>query len=251
MKRNIIFTGLSIFLLFSFSLSFAAEPAASEGEEFYDPFADEESAQESPAATIADPFAGYNRLVFSFNDRLYFYVLKPVARGYSFVVPEVARKSVKRFFANLATPKRFLNCLLQGKVKGAGMELSRLVVNSTIGVGGLFDPAKRFFNLIKYKEDSGQTIGFYGIGTGPYLELPFFGPSSIRDSFGTVMDMLLDPLLYLDIKFWERVAIRTGHIVNNTSLIIGEYEHFKKAAIDPYVAKRNAYYQHRESEIKE
>jgi phospholipid-binding lipoprotein MlaA len=189
--------------------------------------------------------------MFVFNDKLYAYVIEPVSKGYSFFVPEAARKSVKRFFINLNTPTRFLNCLLQGKMKGAGNELSRLVVNSSIGIGGLFDPAKNHFNLTRYDEDTGQTIGFHGIGAGPYIVLPFLGPSSVRGTVGLVIDMLpLDPLFYAKIKLWESTAIRTYEIVNDSSLRIGEFESLKKAAIDPYISFRDLYFQYVESAIK-
>lgn len=200
----------------------------------------------------ADPFEGYNRMIYQFNDKLYFYALKPIAQGYKKIVPGKARLSVRKFFANVAMPVRFTNCALQGKMRGAGVELSRFVINSTLGLAGLFDPAKSFFKLQKYDVDSDQTLGSYGVKTGSFLMLPVFGPATVRSSFGLLGDTLLNPTTwifpnYLDYTY---LLIRTYEIVNEASLTLGEYEDLKKAAIDPYIALRNAYLQHLKSKTR-
>jgi phospholipid-binding lipoprotein MlaA len=227
----------------------------SEEDEFYDPFADNEttSTSASQPETISDPFRGFNRRMFVFNDKLYFWVLKPTAQGYKFIVrPEGVRKSIKRFFLNIAMPKRFLNCLFQLKFKGAGVEITRFVLNTTIGIAGFFDPGKGIFNLTRYDEDTGQTFGFYGMGPGFYFPLPFFGPSSGRDAFGLIFDLALDPITYIPgATLFTSMGATLFTSINNTSLKIGEYEDLKKAAIDPYISLRNAYFQNRESAIKQ
>jgi len=225
------------------------EPVAGE-EESYDPFlADEDGLEDPLPAQIADPIEGYNRKMFVLNDWLYFYSLEPTARAYAYVLPEPARKCIKRFFINTTTPGRFVNCLLQGKIKGAGIELSRLVINTTIGIGGLFDPARNYWNLSRNNEDTGQTFGHYGMGHGFYFVLPLLGPSSGRDALGTILDFALDPLLYVNIKLWENGTIRFVRTVNDSSLILGEYEDLKKAAIDPYISLRNAFVQYRKRAV--
>jgi phospholipid-binding lipoprotein MlaA len=146
-------------------------------EEEYDPFLDE---AEEPTVTIADPLEPVNRAIFHFNDRLYFWVMKPAARGYNSIFPEDFRICVRNFFTNLLFPVRFVNCLLQANFRGAGIELSRFAVNSTLGLGGLFDPSSRGLNLPMQDEDSGQTLGVWRVGHGFFLNLPLLGPSSVR-----------------------------------------------------------------------
>jgi phospholipid-binding lipoprotein MlaA len=207
-----------------------------------------------PAAeqvTIADPWEPFNRAMFTFNDRLYFWVLKPVAEGYSAVVPEPARVSVGNFFSNLRTPIRFLNCLLQANFIGASTELFRFMLNSTIGLAGLFDPAgSEEVGLLRYDEDFGQSLGSYGVGQGFYIVWPFLGPSSSRDTVGLVGDFFSYPLSYLD-PWYAWTAVRGYQAVNDTSLQIGDYEAIKEAAIDPYVSVRNAYIQYRQKKVEE
>lgn len=209
---------------------------------------DEEPLPEKPPVRVADPIEPVNRAFFVFNDRLYFWLLKPVARGYAFLVPEFARVGIRNALANVTMPVRLVNSLLQGKVKGAGRELARFTINSTIGMAGLFDTAKDDWKIAASEEDTGQTLGTYGLGHGSYLVLPFLGPSSLRDAVGLGGDAFLDPLSYLG-DFRTTVAIRAGKAVNDTSLRIGEYEDIKAAAIDPYLAVRDGYVQYREGQV--
>ena len=205
---------------------------------------------EEPNVSIADPFEPINRVFFHFNDKLYFWVLKPVARGYKAVVPQPVRKGVKNFFNNLAFPIRFVNNVLQFKFEGAGYEVERFLINSTLGLAGFMDRAADQFDMKKYDEDLGQTLGSYGIGHGFYIDWPFLGPSSVTDTIGDVGDIFLDPVYYADLQTKYELAVKGYDRVNETSFRIGEYEDFKKSALDPYVALRNAYFQHRQSEIK-
>lgn len=217
-----------------------------EGEAVSEP---EDWNEETQPETIPDPLEPLNRVFFHFNDRLYFWVLKPVAKGYKYVMPEPLRVCVKNAFTNLAMPIRAINCLLQGKIGGFGRELLRFVVNSTAGFLGFVDAAKIAMHVQPQNEDFGQTLGYYGIGPGFYIDWPILGPSSVRGTFGMVGDFLVDPVDYLVPKLDENAEVRAGDIVNRTSLSLGEYEALKKSAIDPYVALRNAYFQHRRSQI--
>jgi phospholipid-binding lipoprotein MlaA len=202
-----------------------------------------------------DPLSGYNRFMTQVNDTFYFYLLKPIARGYRFVFPEMFRISISRFFNNLLFPMHFVNNILQLKFKQAGVELVRFGVNSTVGVGGFWDPADHWFDLNPYPEDFGQTLGFYGIGGGFHLVLPILGPSNLRDFIGLIGDFYLDPVCYIGTcyaGYWEVVlGIRSYKTINYSSLHIGEYESIKKDALDLYIFIRDAYEQKREKEIKE
>ena len=213
--------------------------------------ADEEEAEpiESSGETVPDPLEPLNRAFFEFNDKLYFWVLKPVATGYKTVVPEEARVCVRNFFNNLAFPVRFVNNLLQGKFFGALEETCGFLVNSTLGLGGFADIATAV-DIKRHDEDLGQTLAVHGAGPAFYINWPFLGPSTLRDTIGTAGDMFLDPLTYLG-NYWYAPGFRGLNVVNETSLKIGDYESLKKAALDPYVALRDAYYQNRLSKIKE
>ena len=142
-----------------------------------------EEGKEEQAPTIADPIEPFNRAMFEFNDKLYFWLLKPVAQGYKVVVPEEARVSVKNFFSNLGFPARFVSCLLQADISCAATEVGRFAVNTIWGIGGLMDPASsKNLNLQKQDVDLGQTLGVWGVGHGFYIVWPLIGPSSARDS---------------------------------------------------------------------
>jgi phospholipid-binding lipoprotein MlaA len=200
--------------------------------------------------TIDDPLEPVNRIFFHVNDKLYFWAFKPMASGYKAVVPEDLRIGVKNFFSHLTTPVRLVNCLLQANLKGAGNETLRLLLNSTLGLAGFLDPARKELGIEKKDEDFGQTLGFWGIGPAFYIEWPLLGASSLRDTFGYTGDLLLDPKIYLIQSVPLNLAIRTYDQVNQISFRIGEYEDFKKSALDPYIAKREAYHQNRKHKIK-
>ncbi len=174
-----------------------------------------------------------------------------MAFGYKAIVPEDLRIGVKNFFANLTAPVRLVNCLLQANFKGAGNETIRFLLNSTLGLAGFLDPARTELGIEKRDEDFGQTLGFWGIGAAFYIEWPIIGASSLRDTFGYAGDLLLDPKTHLIQSVPVGLAIRTYDQVNETSFRIGEYEDFKRNALDPYIAKREAYHQFRKHKIKE
>lgn len=205
---------------------------------------------EEEIVSIRDPLEPVNRAIFHFNDRLYFWLLKPAARGYNSVFPEDFRICVRNFFLNLMFPIRFVNCVLQGNFRGAGIELSRFAMNSTIGLGGLFDPSSRGLNLPMQNEDVGQTLGVWRLGHGFFINLPILGPSSVREGLGILGDNFLNPISYVNpwLLGW---GIKGYKKFNTVSLTLGDYEALKEAAIDPYVAVRNAYIQYRETLVKE
>ena len=210
------------------------------------------SEKSSEILPIPDPLQGMNRAFYKFNDKLYFWVLKPAARGYGKVVPRCARLSVQNFFLNVYSPVRMVNCGLQCEFNEASIELSRFGINTTLGLVGLFDPAKNWFHLTSPDvEDFGQTLGCYK-GPGFYLNLPFAGSTSLRDGIGSLVDLFIVPSYWV-LTHYPAAYIATGatilEVVNRTSLRIGEYEEFKRAALDPYVAIRDAYNQHREDAI--
>jgi phospholipid-binding lipoprotein MlaA len=197
-----------------------------------------------------DPLEKMNRAFFVFNDKFYFWFLKPIAQIYGIFVPPGVRTCFKNGFENLRFPTRFVNNLLQGKFKAAGVETGRFLINSTMGFGGLFEIASLHFDLNPPPtEDTGQTLAFYGLKPGFYLVLPFWGPSTLRDGFGLGGDAALSPLFWIPGELWMGFVLRGGEAMNNTSLRIGEYEDFKKAALDPYVSMRDAWLQYRKNEI--
>jgi len=245
-----------------------AEVAADTDEEeegFDDEFEDEFGAAEKE---VFDPLSGYNRVMTDFNDSLYVWVLDPVARGYRWVLPYAARRGVKNFFHNLLFPLRFVNNALQLKIKNAGEEFLRFSINSTIGILGFWDPAKEWFDLEAHEEDFGQTLGYYGVGGGFHVVLPFLGPSNVRDMFSLYPDMQMDPVNYVENRPYnfpkqegeyqgvskqtlQEVDLTLLKIINRESLRIGQYANLKKDAIELYPFLRDVYEQNRAKLIKE
>lgn len=199
---------------------------------------------------IADPLQQINRVFFAFNDKLYFWALKPAARAYGFIVPEWGRTRVKNVFDNIQAPVRLFNAFLQFNLHKVGSEFARFALNSTVGIGGLFDIASRHPELRTSEEDMGQTFGSYGLGEGFYLVLPFFGPSSLRDAAGRVGDGFLDPVWRIS-PLRAAVAVSAFDRVSDTSFQIGDYEDIKESAMDPYISIRDMYKQYRRNKVLE
>ena len=199
---------------------------------------------------VPDPLEPFNRVMFNVNDTLYFWIVKPGAEIYAGIVPEPARIGISNFFSNLTTPVRLVNCLLQGKGDGAGIELRRFAINTTCGILGFGDPALDQYGLEPVQEDLGQTLAVYGFSDGFYLVLPLLGPSNARDSIGRFGDWFLNPVSYVEP---EKAAygITAVKFTNNSSLALGEYESFKSSTIEPYIAMRRAYAQYRAKEIQQ
>lgn len=205
---------------------------------------------EAGVVHVADPIEPFNRAMYHFNDKFYFWILKPVAQGYKFLVPTPLRTGVKNFFYNLITPVRMVNCILQGKFYSAGTEFTRFVINSTVGMLGFVDPAQNYPMLKAKEEDLGQTFGNYGIGNGFYIVWPFLGPSTLRDTVGMAGDLFLNPVNYVR-PAEAALGITAYDKVNTTSFYIGDYEAIKNASLDPYSAIRDAYIQNRKKKTKE
>jgi phospholipid-binding lipoprotein MlaA len=222
-----------------------------EYEDEYDDEYDDEYADEADVKLIPDPFIEMNTGLYHFNDKMYFWVLKPVARGYGFIIPKELRSAIVNVFYNIRFPVRFINCLLQGKVRKSGAEFGQFFINTTAGFLGLANVAANYPELQPSKEDLGQTFAVWGFDNGAFLTLPFLGPSSLRDGLGRLGDTFLDPIWWVPVEIWTSIGIRAGEAVNETSLRIGEYEALKEAAIDPYVMIRNAYVQNRNKVIAE
>ncbi len=209
----------------------------------------EEEDESEEIEYIRDPLQPFNRAMFHFNDKLYYWALKPVARGYRFIVPQRARVCVRKFFSNAGTPVRLVNCILQGRMKGAGTEIGRFVVNTTAGIAGLFDPAQSFCGMSEQQADFDQTLGTYKMGPVLYINWPLLGPSSLRGTLGIIADMACDPTTYL-LDTPVKMGIAVYEEVNETSLTIGNYEGLTESALDPYIAIRDAYYQNRKSLVE-
>jgi phospholipid-binding lipoprotein MlaA len=197
-----------------------------------------------------DPWEPFNRSVFEFNEGLDAYLLKPVVAGYRFVLPEFVRDGIYNFFSNYSDIYTALQNLLQGKPGDAFSDLMRVVVNTTFGLGGLIDMATPG-GLPKHKEDWGQTFGVWGIPSGPYVVLPFFGPSSVRDTFGTAADMESDYLFRLLPDVALRNSITGLRVVNGRNTYYEAGDLLDGAAIDKYSFMRDAYIQRREYQINE
>ncbi|MBU3537775.1 VacJ family lipoprotein [Polynucleobacter sp. UK-Gri1-W3] len=197
-----------------------------------------------------DPWEPFNRSVFEFNEGLDAYVLKPVVTGYRFVLPEFVRDGIYNFFSNYNDIYTALYNLLQGKPGDAFNDLMRVVVNTTMGLGGLIDLATPG-GLEKHKEDWGQTLGVWGVPSGPYVVLPFFGPSNVRDTFGTVADLESDYLFSFVKDIGLRNSITGLRVVNARNTYYEAGDLLDGAAIDKYSFMRDAYIQRREYQINE
>jgi phospholipid-binding lipoprotein MlaA len=198
-----------------------------------------------------DPWEGFNEKMFWFNrEVLDRYLLKPLATGWDFLLPDPVQRGVHNFFDNLAVVRRVVNNSMQLKFAGAGTELARFTINSTIGLVGFFDIAKDAFGIEQKDEDMGQTFGVWGMGPGPYLVLPFLPPLTIRDGIGFAIDTAMTPYYYF-IPWWGSFAETATNTVNERSLNLDRFERVAESTVDLYGAVRNAYLQRRAAAIKQ
>ena len=197
------------------------------------------------SADARDPWQGFNRKVYSFNDALDRAILKPVASGYRFVTPDIAEKGVSNFFSNLNDFVVAFNNTLQFKFLDASSDVGRIAVNSTIGLLGLIDVASKW-GLEKHNEDFGQTLGYWGAGTGPYVVLPLLGPSNLRDGPAKVVDFFVYPPNWADIKNSERNVLFALNLVNTRAELMVLEEKTEEISRDKYVFIRDAYLDNRE-----
>ena len=207
-----------------------------------------------------DPWERFNEKMFEVNRWLDRYMLKPVAKMYNVVMPDPVQVMISNGYDNIQFVPRMVNSLLQGKFEGAGRELARFLLNSTLGIGGLFDVARmetepvagmKVPGMEKSREDFGQTLGFYGVGPGPYLVLPLMEPLTVRDGIGKGVDGFMQPLSYIVPFFWTGLALKVGETVNDRSLNLELFQGFEESVIDLYSAVRHGYLKRRERLIKE
>jgi len=215
--------------------------------------------EEEPTITKNDPLSGYNRMMTSFNNTLFIYLFNPISEGYAYILPEAIRISLSHFVHNIQFPIRFTNNLLQGKFQNTSDELGRFVINTTVGIGGLFDPATVYMQIPTHDEDFGQTLGYYGFEAGYHVVLPFLGPSNIRDIIGLIADGYASPLNYTNLlrkyklpkNYLQSAGIYGLNMINKNALNLGAYESLKKDAIDLYPFLRDIYEQKRTADIAE
>ncbi len=201
----------------------------------------------------SDPLAPFNEKMFTFNLKLDDWVLHPVASGYADIAPEAFRQAVGRFFDNVEFVPRFANNLFQLRLAQAGGEVARFGINTTLGLAGFFDPADKWFGLKEHPDDFGLTLRYYGVPTGPYLMLPFIGPSTITDAVGLGVDDFMDPEYYF-MPLWMSFAVGGGETVaeaiNYRSLHLNQFEEADRYAIDLYGAVQDAYLQTRRVQVR-
>jgi phospholipid-binding lipoprotein MlaA len=214
--------------------------------------------ESAPFAAVApgedfdeDPWEGFNEKMFSFNRDIFDrFVLKPIATGWDFIFPDPVQRGIHNVFDNLAVVRRVVNNSLQLKFAGAGTELARFTINSTIGLVGFFDVAKDAFGIDQRDEDTGQTFGVWGMGPGPYLVLPLLPPLTVRDGVGYALDAAMTPYVYF-IPWWGNLAATSTNGVNERSLNLDRFERVAESTVDLYGAVRNAYLQRRAAAVKQ
>lgn len=194
-----------------------------------------------------DPFEPMNRAIYSFNDGVDKVVMKPLAQAYQAVFPGIVRTGISNVFSNLNDIIAALNNLLQGKIGSAFSDISRVMVNTTVGILGIMDIASDL-GIEKNDEDFGQTLGYWGVGDGPYLVLPFIGPRTVRDTAGLVVDWKTDPATFIDPNR-DRNAVRGLRLVNRRAELLSASKVLEVASIDEYEFLRDAYLQRRRNLI--
>lgn len=200
-------------------------------------------------ATPGDPLERMNRGTYRFNAAIDRAVLKPVATGYRNVVPRVVRTGIGNVLSNLAFPTTIVNDLLQLKLKDAAIDLGRFAINSTLGIGGLLDPASHF-GIPRNNEDFGQTLGRWGVPAGPYVVLPLLGPSTLRDAPSILVDAQTDLRVQLDLETEERVALGVLTVFDRRAELLS-IDPSIEAAYDPYAFVRDVWLQRREYQVRD
>ena len=214
-------------------------------------FLSDESYEDQAARLhVADPLEPLNRAVFTFNDKVYVWVLDPVATGYSKILPTDIRECVSNFFYNLGEPVRSVNSLLQGRFRDSGLVLSRFFINSICGVFGLADAASHEFKIARIYASLRETLSVWGIGDGFYLVVPLIGPSTLRDFGGTMVDgRAMSTYSPWNDDVLTMATVQAIDTINRISFHLGEYEKLKSMSFDPYIAFRNGYFQVRSKQF--
>ncbi len=245
-NQRFLFILVTWFLVVSIAAIQPTVTLAAEDDDRIDFLDDDFFGDEPDTEEVADPLEPFNRAMFEVNDFTYTWFFDPVTTGFSYVVPSDIREAINNFFYNLQEPVRCLNALLQGRFSDAGTMLVRFLINTTGGVAGLGDPAGRELGFTAVDATLGETLGVWGIGDGFYLVVPMYGPTTLRELAGDIVDGLaLSPYYYWASGWEETAAIYLGKEMSKLSFHLGEYEDLKKMSFDPYVAVRNVYLQHR------
>lgn len=211
-----------------------------------DPFATPK--EEVPV--LDDPLEGLNRSVYKFNDTVYDNLLRPVAETYRDLVHEEVRIAVRNLFNNALAPVKLVSSVVQLDAGKAGRVIGRTVLNTIFGWGGMLDVAGQEYGIKDVNEDFNQALGYHGVSSGPYIVLPFLGPTTTRGVVGRVVDSFLSPTIVAAPGFAVGAALSGSRIVNDTSFRIEDIDALKKDAIDPYVSMRDFYHQYTEGQIK-
>lgn len=209
------------------------------------------ASEPAPAAASGDPWQGFNRNMFGVHQAVDGAVLEPVARGYRAITPRPVRTGVLNFLRNLKAPVIFANDVLQGEVSRAGNTVGRFAINTTLGIGGIFDPATSM-GLERHDEDFGQTLAVWGVPSGPYLFVPLMGPTTVRDGAGQIIDGVFDPLTWADFDDVDTVRAARGVMtaIATRELLLDQIDSFEAQGGDLYVTYRSAFEVAREAAIQ-
>ena len=218
--------------------------------EYYEDMEDPFAGSEEDIPVLTDPLEGYNRWMFGINETVYDAVLEPVARGYRDTVHEQLRIGIKNIFSNAMAPVKFLSSLLQLEFKKSGQVLARTLINTTLGIGGIADVAGEEYGIEDVNEDFDQALGYYGIPTGPYVVLPFFGPSTARNIIGRTADALMSPGAVVGASIQTNIIVNAEDNVNAASFIVDDKKQLEDSALDEYESIRDFYHQYRHGLLK-
>ena len=223
---------------------------SSQDPEFYEDMDDPFAGNEKDIPILTDPLEGYNRWMFGVNETVYDAVLEPVARGYRDTVHEQLRIGIKNIFSNAMAPVKFVSSLLQMEFKKSGQVLARTLINTTLGIGGIADVAGEEYGIEDVNEDFDQALGYYGVPTGPYVVLPFFGPSTARNIIGRTADALMSPGAVVGASIQTNIIVNTEDNVNAASFIVDDKKQLEDSALDEYESIRDFYHQYRHGLLK-
>jgi len=223
--------------------SAASEPSPSL-DTFYKELEDPFGTPEEDIPEFWDPFESHNRFMFNLNNALYDYFGKHVAKGYRFTVPYDVRVMIKNIITNGTMPVRLLSSLLQGDLDKSGRVIGRFLINSTVGIGGIFDVADQGFNIKPANENMTQTLGYYDVPSGPYLVLPILGPSSVRNLLGRTADVFVSPTFLLSAPFAVSSGIAAVKKTNETSFLIKTHQDLRENSVDEYTSVKDLYQQY-------
>lgn len=224
------------------------QPLDNEATDHLDDYAD--------AASVSDPLEGMNRVTFKINDGIYDFILRPISKGYVKITPAPVRQGLDNFFENAKFPVRFVNCGLQGKFKRAGQEAQKFGINTLAGLGGFLKTSDKVPALVAIpSEDTGQTLAKWGLGHGPYLVLPVFGPSSAREGVGFAGDYVLNPVNWAqfskgNVNEWSWIP-GTVNTIRSLPDQLYYYDEACKNSVDPYISVRSIYIQNRAAAVEQ